>query len=220
MGIPVLIIGKSGTGKSTSLRNMPADTGIINVIGKPLPFKTKIKPVQYTDYNTIKYVLDKAKGTRFVIDDAGYLITDEFMRGHGKNQSGSSVFDLYNNMADHFYDLIRFVSTNLAEDKIVYIMMHEDQSETFGTVKPKTIGKLLDDKVCVEGMFTIVLRSMCDGGRYYFRTQTDGSDVAKSPIGMFDAKEIDNDLAVVDKAIRKYYETDKVKETKTDEKDK
>lgn len=220
MGIPVLIIGKSGTGKSTSLRNMPADTGIINVIGKPLPFKTKIKPVQYTDYNTIKYVLDKAKGIRFVVDDAGYLITDEFMRGHGKSQSGSSVFDLYNNIADHFYDLIRFIATNLAEDKIVYIMMHEDQSETFGTVKPKTIGKLLDDKVCVEGMFTIVLRSMCDGGRYYFRTQTDGSDVAKSPIGMFDDKEIDNDLAVVDKAIRKYYETDKVKETKTDEKDK
>lgn len=218
MGIPVLIIGKSGTGKSTSLRNMPADTGIVNVLGKPLPFKTKIKPVQYTDYNTIKYLVGKSNATRFVIDDAGYLITDEFMKGHGvKGQSGNSVFDLYNNMADHFYDLIRFISTNLAPEKIVYIIMHEDQSEAFGTVKPKTIGKLLDDKVCVEGMFTIVLRSMSDGGRYFFRTQTDGQDVAKSPLGMFAEKEIDNDLAVVDKTIRKYYE---IKEIKTNETDK
>lgn len=82
--------------------------------------------------------------------------------------------------------------------------MHEERSE-FGEIKPKTIGKLLDDKVCIEGMFTVVLRSMADKGRHFFRTQTDGMDVAKSPFGMFDQFEIDNDLKMVDQTIRVYW---------------
>ena len=90
-------------------------------------------------------------------------------------------------------------------DKIVYFMMHEDKND-FGDIKPKTIGKLLDEKVCLEGLFTIVLRCMTNGqGQHVFTTQTNGLDVAKSPMGLFDSIEIDNDLKAVDTAIREYY---------------
>ena len=205
MGVPVLIIGKSGSGKTTSLRNfVRGQIGVINVLGKNLPFQSNLQSKTTDDYTKIKEMMLGAQNTKsFFIDDAGYLITNAFMRGHGGGK-GNAVFDLYNSIADNFWNLILFISNELPNDMIVYVVMHEDKND-FGDVKPKTIGKLLDDKVCVEGMFTIVLRSLKEDGKYIFVTQTDGFDVTKSPLGMFDHEKIDNDLSIIDQKIRSYY---------------
>ena len=205
MAIPILIIGKSGSGKSASMRNFPSDKlGVINVMGKPLPFRNQLKTLRTTSYDDVINVLSKSKAKSLVVDYAGYLITDQFMTGHSSTGKGNAVFSLYNDLADRFYSLIRFVVNQLPEDKIVYLTMHEDKND-FGDVRPKTIGKLLDEKVCVEGLFTIVLRSVYENGKYIFKTQTSGFDVVKSPIGLFDTLDIDNDLYAVDNAVRSYY---------------
>lgn len=209
--IPVLIIGKSGAGKSASLRNMPTDnTVVINVLGKPLPFKNTLKSVQVDDYELIKRSISKAQYDAYVIDDAGYLITNCFMNDHANTGAGNAVFALYNKLADDFFKLIRKIQ-EIPSQARVYIIMHEDKND-MGDVKPKTIGKLLDEKVCLEGMFTICLRAMISQDKHVFRTQSDGLDVAKSPMGMFDSVEIDNDLAAVDKAICEYYDIRKENE--------
>lgn len=205
MGIPVLIIGKSGQGKSTSLRNFEEnEIALINVSKKPLPFRKKFKSTRDTDnYEEIKSLLAQTAKNSIVIDDASYLITNMFMNKHSSAGAGNAVFAMYNNLGDEFWRLIEHIKT-LPPNKVVYVIMHEDRSE-FGEIKPKTIGKLLDEKVCIEGMFTIVLRCMADKGRHFFRTQTDGMDVAKSPYGMFEQYEIDNDLKMVDQTIRAYW---------------
>lgn len=207
MAIPILVIGKSGSGKSTSLRNFKKDEiGLINVLKKPLPFKGKFdSTIETDDYATIMKAILGTDKKIIVIDDAGYLITNHFMRRHSSTGGGNGVFTLYNELGDHFWTLIEFIKNKVSSDKTVYLIMHEDQSES-GSIKPKTIGKLLDEKVCIEGMFTIVIRAMVDNERHYFKTQSDGSDVCKTPIGMFEDKEIDNDLKMVDETIRKYYE--------------
>lgn len=205
MGIPVLIIGKSGSGKSASLRNFqPGEVGIVNVLGKPLPFRNKLQAVQTDDYKKVYAAITKAKTDCIVIDDSGYLMTNQFMRGHSNTGAGNAIFTFYNDLGDQFWHLVRYVVENLPPQRVVYFMMHEDKND-FGDVKPKTIGKMLDEKVCVEGMFTIVLRSMLMNGKHVFRTQTDGMDVCKTPIGLFENEEIDNDLKMVDNAIREYY---------------
>ena len=206
MGIPVLIIGKSGSGKSASLRNFqPEEVDIINVEGKPLPFRNNHTTINTDDYKEVAKAVKGSGKPSIVIDDAGYLITNSFMRGHSSTGAGNAIFSFYNDIADNFWKLITFIKgKGVAPDKVVYIMMHEDQND-FGQIKPKTLGKLLDDKVCIEGMFTIVLRSVMHDGAYYFRTRTDGLDVCKTPIGLFEAAEIDNDLKAVDVAIREYY---------------
>lgn len=205
MAIPILIIGKSGSGKSTSLRNLePGRVALVNVLGKPLPFRGKFDQVVTDDYNRIGGIIQRAQREIVVIDDAGYLITNMFMRGHASAGGGNSVFTLYNQIGDSFWRLVELIRSVPADTR-VYMMMHEDKSD-IGDVKPKTIGKLLDEKVCLEGMFTICLRCMLSDGRHVFKTQSDGLDVSKSPIGMFDALEIENDLALVDKAICDYYE--------------
>lgn len=210
MGIPVLVIGKSGSGKSTSLRNFDEkELALINVISKPLPFKKKFESTLNTDnYTTIIKAIFKTTKKAVVIDDAGYLVTNHFMNKHSSCGGGNGVFNLYNEIGDHFWGLIEFVKNKLENDKIVYFIMHEDKNE-FGDVKPKTIGKLLDDKVCIEGMFTIALRCMTDNNKHYFRTQSDGADICKTPLEMFEEKEIDNDLKMVDTTIREYYELNK-----------
>lgn len=206
MGIPVLVIGKSGSGKSTSLKNFEHDEiALINVSKKPLPFRGKFDSTAKTDdYNKIHELIAKTIKKSIVIDDAGYLITNHFMKGHSSAGKGNGVFTLYNELGDKFWGLIEHIK-ELPEDKIVYIIMHEDSND-YGEVKPKTIGKLLDEKVCIEGMCTIVLRCMTKDGRHYFRTKIDGLDVSKSPVGMFEDEEIDNDLKFVDKTIREYWE--------------
>lgn len=209
MGIPVLIIGKSGSGKSTSLRNFgEKEIGLINVSRKPLPFKKKFESTVNTDdYDMISKCITKTSKNSIVIDDAGYLIVNMFMKGHSNAGTGNAVFGFYNKVGDSFWNLIEYVKS-LPENKIVYFMMHEDKND-FGDVKPKTIGKILDEKVCLEGMFTIVLRSTRNNDKYVFRTQSDGMDVAKSPMGLFEEVEIDNDLKFVDDKIREYWDLGK-----------
>ena len=140
------------------------------------------------------------------MDDAGYLITNMFMRGHSNAGAGNGVFTLYNSIGDRFWNLIEAIRAEPSNAR-VYLIMHEDMND-FGQVKPKTIGKLIDEKVCLEGMFTICLRCMISDGKHVFRTQSDGMDTAKSPMGMFDALEIDNDLNYVDQQIVEYYKED------------
>ena len=216
--VPVLLIGKSGTGKSTSMRNFENDEiAVINVLGKQLPFKSKIKNIITTDdYNKVVENIQKTSRKTIVIDDAGYLITNQFMRNHSKGGGGNAVFAVYNELADNFWKLVNTIK-NIDGGKTVYFIMHEDTDEN-GNTRPKTIGKLLDDKVCIEGMFTVAIRSMFKDGKYIFRTKTDGNDIVKSPLGMFEEEEIDNDLKEVDKIIREYYELDKVEDKKEGEK--
>lgn len=208
MAIPVMIIGKSGSGKSTSLWSCVnnEEWNLINVLNKPLPFKGKIPQVATDDYEQVKKCLANSKAHSIVIDDAGYLITNYFMRNHSTKGAGNAVFSMYNTIADNFWNLVEFIK-KLPEDKIVYIIMHED-TDDYGNVKPKTIGKLLDEKICLEGMFTIVLRCIQENGKHLFVTQADGGAVSKSPMGMFEDLQIENDLLYVDSMIRKYYEID------------
>ena len=205
MAIPVLIIGKSGSGKSTSLRNCTnnPEWNMVNVLNKPLPFKGKIPSVVTDAYQQVMKALAGSKAHSIVVDDAGYLITNYFMKNHSSKGAGNAIFSMYNTLADNFWNLIEFIK-KLPDDKIVYIIMHEDIND-FGDIKPKTIGKMLDEKICLEGMFTIVLRCVQENGKHLFITQADGGAVSKSPMGMFETLEIDNDLALVDKAIRDYY---------------
>lgn len=208
MAVPVLIMGRSGSGKSASLRNMNENTLVINVIRKPFPFRNNesVKVMDCDEYLKIKSALKAVyeKGVRIAaIDDAGYLMTSKFMAGH-RQAKGNSQFDLYNEIADNFYSLIRFIAEELPSDMIVFVMMHEEKND-MGESKPKTIGRLLDDKVCVEGMFTVVLHAMKLDGKYVFATNTDGLDVTKSPIGMFEETYIDNDIQKVVEKIREYY---------------
>jgi len=207
MGLGVLVIGKSGAGKSSSLRNFDKnEVGVINVLNKPLPFKSDLRAIQMTDYDEIERLLATTTAKSIVIDDAGYLITDMFMTNHASTGKGNAVFDLYNTMADKFYHLVRSVDS-IAPDKIVYFFMHEDKND-FGDIAPKTIGKLLSEKVDVAGLFTICLRCVCENNKHMFYTQSSGFDVAKSPMGMFESQEIDNDLKLVDQTIRDYYGMD------------
>ena len=206
--VPILLIGQSGSGKSTSLRNFKGDeVAVVNVLGKPLPFKSDIKAGKCDDYATILKAIAKTEKKTIVIDDANYLITNEFM-----NKSSVKGFDKYNEMGNNFFNLINGIK-NIEGGKTVYLIMHEDTDEN-GNVKPKTIGKLLDDKVNIQGMFTICIRSMYDNGNYIFRLKTNGQDCVKTPFGMFDDEQMDNDLKAFDKVVREYYELDKVEEDK------
>lgn len=182
----------------------PSKTALISVLGKPLPFKGKFDQVVTDDSAKIIGIVKAAKRNIIVVDDVGYTMTNMFMRDHAVGGGGNAVFTLYNNIGDKFWNMIEAVR-KIPEDKRVYFIMHEEQND-FGNVRPKTIGKMIDEKVCLEGMFTICLRCIVSNGKHVFRTQSDGLDVAKTPIGMFEDLEIPNDLAMVDKAICEYYE--------------
>lgn len=206
MGENIIIYGKSGSGKSRSLKNFgEEEIYLINTIGKRLPFKNGFKFVTTSDnLDVIRAGLKKMPMKTAVIDDAGYLMTNAFMRGHATPKKGSSSFDLYNDIADGFWGLLNFVKTELPEDVLVYYLLHEDTSD-YGETRLRTIGKLLNDKVCIEGMSTVVLRCMTEGTAHFFRTQSDGMDISKSPEGMFEELKIENDLKAVDDRIRDYW---------------
>ena len=205
MGECVFVYGKSGSGKSRSLINFGEDEiFLVNTIGKRLPFRSKFKyEIKTDDFNKIANGLRKMPTKTAVIDDSGYLMTNAFMRGHSAPKSGSSTFDLYNDIADSFWSLITVIKNELPDDVIVYMIMHEDTTD-YGETKLRTIGKLLSEKVCIEGMSTVVLRCVVRDGKHLFLTQSDGSDISKSPEGMFD-REIENDLKSVDSKIREFW---------------
>ena len=199
MAIIVMIYGQSGTGKSTSLRNFkPEDVCIVNVSGKPLPFKNKHKTFNTDDYMAIDAAIKKAPAKSIVIDDATYLMTGEYMR-----TAKVTGYQKFTDMALNYYTLVKAAAA-LPSDKIVYFMGHSD-TDANGNEKFKTIGKMLDEKVTLEGMFTIVLKTVVTDGKYQFSTRNSGQDTVKTPLGMFNDVLIDNDLAMVDKTIREYY---------------
>lgn len=205
MGCAVLVYGKSGAGKSRSLKFFgEEEILLINVEGKDLPFRGRFKYVGRTD--NIDTMLDQFKKMPCkvaVIDDAGYLMTHSFMDNH-RNKKGNASFDMYDDIADKMYFLVKRIKEELPEDVIVYIMLHEDTGDD-GNTKIRTIGKLIDNKVCLEGMVTICIRCMSDNGKHFFRTQTDGFDITKTPEEMFADVEIDNNLKLVDDTIRQFY---------------
>lgn len=199
MGIPVLILGESGSGKSASMRNFdPKEVGVFNVASKPLPFRKKIPTLNGATYKQIQQSLSNANLKRYIIDDSQYLLSFELFRT--ANETG---YQKFTNMALNFYNLIQFIIRKTPDDCIVYFL-HHTETTAEGRIKAKTIGKMLDEKLTVEGLFSIVLLCVTDGINHKFVTQSDGSSTAKSPMDMFQ-KEIDNDLKAVDETIRNYY---------------
>ena len=199
MAVLVMIYGQSGTGKSTSLRNFTDDeVAVINVSGKPLPFRNKLTTYDTDSYTKISVALNKIERKSIVIDDATYLMVNEFMR-----TAKVTGYQKYTDMAVNFNSLVAQAS-QLANDKIVYFLGHSDLKDD-GTEHFKTIGKMLDNYVTVEGKFTIVLKTVVQDGKYYFSTHNSGQDTVKSPLGMFEDNYVDNDLKAVDAVIREYY---------------
>lgn len=201
MGVPVLILGESGSGKSASLRNFEAnELGIFNVAGKPLPFRKKLPSVDTYDYNKIIGSMQKSKKKVFVIDDSQYLMCFESFA-----RAKDAGFAKFTDFALHFYNLVQFVIQGTAPDVIVYFLHHTEQDANTGKIKAKTMGKMLDNQLTLEGLFAIVLQCVTDGKKHSFITQSDGYTTAKSPMEMFPL-EIENDLKMVDQVIREYYE--------------
>ena len=203
MGTGILIIGSSGMGKSASMRNFEG-LAVINVLGKPFPFKNdKVKAMQESNPEKIIKILQNAKAHSIAIDDAGYIISNFYMANKAPLAAKmGDKYAVYDSLATNFWKIINSIN-DLPPEKLVYVLMHEDTSDT-GKIKPKTIGQMLDKTVCIEGFFSIVLRAEKVDGNYVFQTNTDGLAVTKSPMGMF-PETIENDLAVVDKTIREYY---------------
>lgn len=215
MSKPVLIIGKSGSGKSRSMLNLdPAKTFVINVNGKDLPFKGWRK--KYSPLNkdgkgnivsldsadkikdTMNYVNEKRTEIESVIvDDFQYIMANEFMR-----RAKERGFEKFTEIGQHAWELL-WQSRLLRPNLFVIFLAHSDIDDN-GQSKCKTIGKLLDDKICVEGMFTVVLNTAFEDGKYYFETQTNGNNTTKSPEGMFATNRIENDLQLVINSIKKY----------------
>lgn len=202
MGIAVLILGESGSGKSASMRNfVESDVRILNVASKPFPFRNvnKLKKADKATYSMIKGAVSSGKSLSYVVDDAQYLMAFESFEK--ANETGYTKFT---NMAKNYEEMLRYIQEETTPDTIVYIMQHIETDEN-GKVKAKTLGKMLDQQLTIEGLFTIVLLCKADRNKHYFVTQSDGTNPCKSPMGMFDEIEIDNDLKLVDDAIREYY---------------
>ena len=200
MGVPVLVMGFSGGGKSASLRNFePDEIGIFNVGSKPLPFRKQLPLVNKATYGVIQAGLKKNNLRCYVIDDSQYLMAFEQV-----TKAKETGYGKYTDMGVNFVNLVQFVILNTSPDTIVYFLHHPEQTEQ-GRIKAKTVGKLIDNWLTLEGLFSIVLLAETDGKEHWFITQSDGYSTAKSPMEMFPEK-IDNDLKLVDKTIREYYE--------------
>lgn len=199
MGVPVLIIGESGSGKSTSLRNFSEnELTVFNVANKLLPFRKKLCVLNNANYDMIGKVLMKKEKKIYVIDDSQYLLAFEMF-----NRAKETGYGKFTDIALRFRNMLDFIIKRLPDDIIVYFLHHSEETDS-GKIKAKTIGKMLDNQLTVEGLFSIVLYCKADSGKHIFETQSDGYTTAKSPMDMFE-KEIDNDLKAVDKTIREYY---------------
>lgn len=208
MAIPVIIYGKSGSGKTTSLRNFGRDEILyVNVEKKALPFRGEF--TYHMSSESSKTIIEQLNRLgkdlpckSAVIDDITYIMVNNFMRRH-RDMKGNAQFDLYNDIGDSIWSIFDAIR-HMPDDIIVYIIMHEDTND-YGTTKIRTIGSLLDNKVVPEGIVTICLRAMTTKNGHIFRTVTDGSDITKTPMEMFTEDEIPNDLKVVDDTIREFY---------------
>ena len=215
MGIPVLIIGESGSGKTYSIKNLdPEKVGIFLCEKNRLPFRKqfptyKVRNMQRkTDNNQVQIIRQSAviqtvmktpKQKIYVIDDSQYIMANEYF-----DRANEKGYDKFVDIGANFRNLIHMVNNELPDDVIVYFLHHPETDSNTGRVKAKTIGRMLDEKLTLEGCFDIVLHARTDGNEHWFNTQSDGTDTAKSPEEMFEPK-IPNDLAFVDKTIREYY---------------
>ncbi|WP_277098324.1 hypothetical protein [Dialister invisus] len=202
MGIPVMVMGESGSGKSASLRNFdPEEVGIFNVASKPLPFRKQLKKIDLKDgnrYAKIYQGLREPKLKCYVIDDSQYLMAFESFA-----RVKDTGYQKFTDIAVNFTNLVQFVIDSTPADCIVYFLNHTETTDS-GRTKAKTTGKMIDNQITLEGLFSIVLLCMTDGKSHKFITQSDGYNTAKSPMEMFPL-EIDNDLKLVDTTIREYY---------------
>lgn len=213
MAIVTMILGESGTGKSTSLRNLNKENVLlIQVVKKPLPFKndwkiaTSENPGQiFQTDNAEKIIkcLNRSTKKIIIIDDFQYILANEFMRRVMDKETGNQAFQKYNEIAKNAWDIL-MTAVSLDDDKRIYILSHSNTDE-HGMTKIKTIGKLLDDKIVLEGLVTIVLRSLKINDQYVFSTRNNGADTVKTPLEMFEEDHIKNDLNYVDQSICNYY---------------
>ena len=199
MGIPVLILGESGSGKSTSMRNFdPSELTVFNVANKLLPFRKKLNVINNAGYGTIGKELQKQEKKIYVIDDSQYLLAFELF-----NRAKEKGYDKFTDIAVRFEKMLDYIIKGTPEDCIVYLLHHCETTDT-GKIKAKTVGKMLDNQLTVEGLFSIVLYAFVEDDKHLFRTINDGFCPAKAPMGMFEPI-IDNDLKFVDTTIREYY---------------
>lgn len=218
MSTVTLILGESGAGKSASMRNLdPGTTLLIQTVRKPLPFKAKgwaHRPetpdgniIVCDDWQKIIGLMQKTGRKVIVLDDTQYLLANEFMR-----RSDETGFGKFTDIAKHAWEVFSAAAL-LPADVRVYILSHTQTTDD-GTTKFKTVGKMLDEKITVEGLFTIVLRAIVFDQQHLFSTRNNGRDTVKAPMGMFAEDRIENDLAVVDAAICDYYEIPNTKAPK------
>ena len=206
MGKLVYIMGKSGTGKSRSMREIPAsEFALINPEGKDLPFGKDAPAfrVESTVTDNSSEIVRQMQmyGRKYsivVVDDFQTVMTNEYMK-----RSAESGYQKWTDIGKHAWEIAEAVK-KLPDDTIVYILCHTEENENGGE-KIKTLGKLLDQNVVLESKSTIVLKTAVVDGKYYFCTQNSGKDTVKSPEGMFPSYAIPNDLKYVDDAIRNYY---------------
>ena len=199
MGIPVLILGESGSGKSTSMRNFdPSELTVFNVANKLLPFRKKLNVINNAGYGTIGKELQKQEKKIYVIDDSQYLLAFELF-----NRAKEKGYDKFTDIAVRFEKMLNYIIKGTPEDCIVYLLHHCETTDT-GKIKAKTVGKMLDNQLTIEGLFSIVLYAFVEDDKHLFRTTNDGFCPAKAPMGMFEPI-IDNDLKFVDTTIREYY---------------
>lgn len=202
MSVPVLILGEPGSGKSSSMRNFESnELGVIQTISKPLPFRNSFEVARSRSFDQVKtWLLATKKYRAMVVDDFGYLITDTYMRYSYGPEKLRDQYEVYKIIGGEVYNLINALNEDGQEDRIVYLTMHVER-DNFGHIEPATVGKMLNEKVKLVGMFTIVLMATSEGGEYRFITN---GQPLKSPQGMF-PQEMPNDLKAVDTAIREYW---------------
>ena len=224
MSDKILVIGESGSGKTRSLYSLdPKETFYINVIGKALPFqgwKTK-----YVDFNretkegnmvrihesdriinALKFIDQNLPHVKIaVIDDAQYIMAYEFME-----RAMERGFDKFTEIGKHMFDLLK-IADELRPDLVIVFLFHSDDVSANGYIKTKakTIGKTLDEKITIEGLFTVILQAICYKDtdkviKYSFVTKNNGTTTVKTPEGMFDSNLIENDLKFVIDSFRKY----------------
>ena len=201
MGIPVLILGYSGSGKTRSIKHMDPETTGVFLVEKPrLPFREQFKTVKNAGYPHIMAALKNPTMKSYVIDDSQYLLVNEFF-----DKANEKGYEKFTQIALNFRNLIHWVNVGCPDNVIVYFLHHIQTDDVSGRIKAKTIGKMLDEKLTVEGCFDIVMKTEVNADGYWFQTHTSGNDPVKTPEEMFDDDLIPNDLALVDKSIRDYY---------------
>ena len=220
MGIPVMILGESGSGKTYSIKNMdPDQVGVFLCEKSRLPFRgSRFKTYQVRNRKlengeilrqggVIQALLKKPKLRCYVVDDSQYIMSNEFF-----DRATEKGYDKFTEIGKNFRDLIHFVNNNLPDDVIVYFLHHPESDSTTGRIKAKTIGKMLDSVLTLEGCFDIILKAETNGMEHWFTYQSNGLDTVKSPEDMFSSEDgrLPNDLAAVDTAIRRYYDMDPI----------